>query len=40
VVKSQEVLRRAKGDVKLKRGEGELRRFELMWDEVCRGFEQ
>ncbi|BGP33859.1 U3 snoRNP protein [Rhodotorula toruloides] len=39
VVKSQEVLRRAKGDVKLKRGEGELRRFEMMWDEVCRGFE-
>lgn len=40
VVKSQEVLRRAKGDVKLKRGEAELRRFERMWDEACRGFEQ
>lgn len=40
VVKSQEVVRRAKGDVKLKGGEAELRRFERMWDEVCRGFEQ
>ncbi|GAA5918748.1 hypothetical protein JCM6882_007721 [Rhodosporidiobolus microsporus] len=39
VAKAQEVLRRARGLLRL-RGEGEVRRFDALWERACAGMEQ
>ncbi|GAA5825398.1 hypothetical protein JCM11251_006966 [Rhodosporidiobolus azoricus] len=39
VAKAQEVLRRARGQLRLK-GEGEVRRFDALWEKACAGMEQ